>query len=717
MAGLIPQSFIDDLLSRADIVDVIDKRVALKKSGKNYSACCPFHNEKSPSFSVQPEKQFYYCFGCGAGGNAIGFIMNFDSVDFPQAVESLARDNGMEVPREESKAATKRRAENADLYTLLEEANGFFQLQLRKHEGRASAVDYLKQRGVSGAIARDFGIGYAPPGWDNLLKACASTPERESNLLKAGMVIERENGQSNTQSAASQFKGYDRFRHRIMFPIRDARGRTIAFGGRVLGDDKPKYLNSPETPVFHKGSELYGLFEARKSSNKLARLLIVEGYMDVIALAQMNIRYAVATLGTATSGAHLTRLFRMVPEVVFCFDGDKAGRTAAWRALEATLPQMEDGRQVRFLFLPEGEDPDTLVRKVGQEAFEALIDNATPLEQFFFDKLGSDLDLDSHQGRGKLRELAQPLVTQLPEGVFALLMREQLAHRLGIGVDALNGLIDKAAESRNQTQHSPNGDTPPPNRPYQGYGDSGSRSEPHEHAGGYSNPQQGDAGYGYNPQKDARSGGQTGYRGTGQRSWQNQPRIAAAPLIKRAPSSLKAIQLLLGNPEIALDSECDIAPLAQSSDTTTTVLAKLIEMVRNDPHIDTYALLGYCAGTEFYSELTQLLRQEKITPVEGTGNEFAEIVDRLLLKIEQEQKIAKMREELARKRSELLQSTPVIDVFSEGDAAETDPRTGDGDVSAAESDEWARSAPLSEPPPFMEFGDDHSDSLGDDNRS
>ena len=387
MAGLIPQSFIDDLLSRADIVDVIDKRVALKKSGKNYSACCPFHNEKSPSFSVQPEKQFYYCFGCGAGGNAIGFIMNFDSVDFPQAVESLARDNGMEVPREESKAATKRRADTADLYTLLEEANNYYQLQLRKHEGRTSAVDYLKKRGVSGAIARDFGIGYAPPGWDNLLKACASTPERENNLLKAGMVIERETGQGSGQSGGSQFKGYDRFRHRIMFPIRDARGRTIAFGGRVLGDYKPKYLNSPETPVFHKGSELYGLFEARKSTKKLSRLLIVEGYMDVIALAQMDIRYAVATLGTATSGAHLTRLFRIVPEVVFCFDGDKAGRTAAWRALEATLLQMEDGRQVRFLFLPEGEDPDTLVRKVGQAAFETLIDNATPLEQFFFDKL------------------------------------------------------------------------------------------------------------------------------------------------------------------------------------------------------------------------------------------------------------------------------------------------------------------------------------------
>jgi DNA primase len=692
MAGLIPQSFIDDLLSRADIVDVIDKRVALKKSGKNYSACCPFHNEKSPSFSVQPEKQFYYCFGCGAGGNAIGFIMNFDSVDFPQAVESLARDNGMEVPREESKAATKRRAETADLYTLLEEANSYYQLQLRKHEGRTSAVDYLKKRGVSGAIARDFGIGYAPPGWDNLLKACASTPERENNLLKAGMVIERETGQGSGQSGGSQFKGYDRFRHRIMFPIRDARGRTIAFGGRVLGDDKPKYLNSPETPVFHKGSELYGLFEARKSTKKLSRLLIVEGYMDVIALAQMDIRYAVATLGTATSGAHLTRLFRMVPEVVFCFDGDKAGRTAAWRALEATLPQMEDGRQVRFLFLPEGEDPDTLVRKVGQAAFETLIDNATPLEQFFFDKLSSELDLDSHQGRGKLRELAQPLITQLPEGVFALLMREQLAQRLGIGVDALNALIEKVAATESRTQ------APPQSYAYQGADESAGQSEPYASFGDSTVN-------GYLLQKGASSGGQTGHRSNGQRGWQSSPRLNPAPMIKRAPSSLKAIQLLLGNPEIALDCKSDLAPLMNSSDTTTAVLAKLIEMVHGDPQIDTYALLGYCAGTEFYSELTQLLRQEKITPVEGTGSEFVEIVDRLLQKAEQEQRIARMREELSLKRSELLRNSPQNASLTESAQSASSDANDDG-VSTAESDEWARSAPLNEPPPFMDFGDD-----------
>ena len=679
MAGLIPQSFIDDLLSRADIVDVIDKRVALKKSGKNYSACCPFHNEKSPSFSVQPEKQFYYCFGCGVGGNAIGFIMNFDSVDFPQAVETLARDNGLEVPREESQAATKRRAENAELYTLLEEASAYYQQQLRVHEGRTAAVDYLKGRGLSGGIARDFGLGYAPPGWDNLLKALAAAPEREKDLLKAGMVIERESG----QTGGSKFGGYDRFRHRIMFPIRDARGRTIAFGGRVLGDDKPKYLNSPETPVFHKGAELYGLYEARKSSNKLSRLLIVEGYMDVIALAQMGIRNAVATLGTATSGTHLTRLFRMVPEVVFCFDGDKAGRTAAWRALEATLPLMEDGRQVRFLFLPEGEDPDTLVRKIGQEAFEALVDDATPLEQFFFDKLGADLDLDSHQGRGKLRELAQPLITQLPEGVFALLMREQLAQRLGISGEALATLIEKAAPR--EAQPSVIGQA----AAYQDNGPS-------------------DAPYAATPRSAAPSAN---------RAWQSKP--SPAPAIRRTPSSLKAIQLLLGNPEAALALEEDLHALNQAHEGTTVVLAKLIEMVHSDPHIDTYTLLGYCAGSPFYAELTLLLKQEKITPVEGATSEFVQIVTAIRDKLSQDSRIAKLRAQLASKRDEILDKRQEKSLSgSPGNAAEESPEQASSESLSTLSspsehaapeegeNEWARSAPLSEPPPFMDFDSD-----------
>ena len=376
MAGLIPQTFIDDLLSRADIVDVVDKRVTLKKSGKNYTACCPFHKEKTPSFSVQPERQFYYCFGCGAGGNAIGFIMDFDQVDFPQAVESLARDNGMEVPREENAAAARRQSENSKLFDALDKAGNFYSQQLRRHGQRKSAVDYLKSRGLSGEIARDFGIGYAPPGWDNLLTAVAADKDEQALLFKAGMLIEKEARKPEGEDSGGEHntvRYYDRFRDRIIFPIRDSRGRTIAFGGRVLGDDKPKYLNSPETPVFHKGSELYGLFEAKKANNKLKRILMVEGYMDVIALAQMGIRNSVATLGTATSNRHLTRLFRIVPEVVFCFDGDDAGRSAAWRALETSLPEMQDGRQLKFLFLPEGEDPDSLVRKIGETEFKETL--------------------------------------------------------------------------------------------------------------------------------------------------------------------------------------------------------------------------------------------------------------------------------------------------------------------------------------------------------
>ena len=344
MAGLIPQSFIDDLLNRSDIVDVVSSRIQLKKAGKNYSACCPFHKEKTPSFSVSPDKQFYYCFGCGAGGNALGFVMDHDQLDFPEAVEELAKRAGMDVPREESgRPRAPRQAVDSPLYTLLEAAAEHYRQALRNHPQRRYAVDYLKGRGLSGEIARDFGLGFAPPGWDNLFKQLGTDALQQKAMIDAGLLIEN----------ADSGKRYDRFRDRIMFPIRDSRGRVIAFGGRVLGDDKPKYLNSPETPVFHKGQELYGLFEARKFNRDLDEIMVVEGYMDVIALAQQGLRNAVATLGTATSEEHLKRLFRLVPSVLFCFDGDAAGRNAAWRALESTLPSLQDGRRARFLFLPD----------------------------------------------------------------------------------------------------------------------------------------------------------------------------------------------------------------------------------------------------------------------------------------------------------------------------------------------------------------------------
>ncbi len=396
MAGLIPQSFIDDLLNRTDIVEVVSSRIQLKKAGKNYTARCPFHNEKTPSFSVSPDKQFYYCFGCGAGGNALGFVMDHDHLDFPQAVEDLARRAGMEVPREERGGRSKpRQPTDSPLYPLLAAAADYYRQALKGHPSRKAAVEYLKGRGLTGVIARDFGLGFAPPGWDNLLKHLGGDALQQKALIDAGLLIEN----------ADSGKRYDRFRDRVMFPIRDSRGRVIAFGGRVLGDDKPKYLNSPETPVFHKGQELYGLYEARQANRDLDEILVVEGYMDVIALAQSGLRNAVATLGTATSEEHLKRLFRLVPSVVFCFDGDNAGRKAAWRALEATLPNLQDGRRARFLFLPEGEDPDTLVRAEGVDAFRArLQQQAQPLADYFFQQLSDE----ATRARWKARRTWRP---------------------------------------------------------------------------------------------------------------------------------------------------------------------------------------------------------------------------------------------------------------------------------------------------------------------
>ncbi len=427
MSGRIPQSFIDDLLNRTDIVELIDSRVPLKKAGREYTACCPFHNEKTPSFTVSPDKQFYHCFGCGAHGTAVGFLMEYEHLDFPEAIEELARQAGLEVPREGGDADSRPRRQNTELYTLLAQADHFYQQQLRQHPQAARAVDYLKQRGLSGQTAAEFGIGFAPPGWDNLLRQLGNSPALQAQLVTSGMLIRKDDG-----------KCYDRFRDRIMFPIRDARGRCIGFGGRILPDaaeaenaeksgKKPaKYLNSPETPLFHKGRELYGLFEARRALRRISRLLVVEGYMDVVALAEAGIRYAVATLGTATTADHLQRLFRLCNEVVFCFDGDRAGREAAWRALENALPVMQDGCQIRFLFLPEGEDPDTQVKKIGAAAFEAAIEAAMPFSEFFFSRLKQPLDMEHLDGRAQLVSQARPLLDKLPAGVMKQMMRQQL---------------------------------------------------------------------------------------------------------------------------------------------------------------------------------------------------------------------------------------------------------------------------------------------------
>jgi len=424
VAGRIPQDFIDDLIQRADIVEIISSRVQLKKAGREYKAPCPFHNEKTPSFTVSPVKGFYHCFGCGAHGTALGFLMEFDRLEFPEAVEELAQSLGLEVPRDD---ATEKRTPVAPIYDVLTRAANIYRRALNEHP---AAIDYLKARGLSGEIVATFGIGYAPGGWDYMLRQFDERKETRQNLKSAGLIAERDSGGY-----------YDRFRERVIFPIRDSRGRVVGFGGRIIGDGEPKYLNSPETPAFHKGRELYGFFEARRASRKLERVLVVEGYMDVVSLAQQGISNAVATLGTATTPEHLRRLFRATAEVVFCFDGDRAGRDAAWRALQTSLPEMRDGRQVRFLFLPEGEDPDSLVQREGPDAFSQRLEQTLPLSEYLFRELSSQTDTESMDGRARLAELARPLIELLPTGVYRELLMDRLATEVGLGRAALDALM------------------------------------------------------------------------------------------------------------------------------------------------------------------------------------------------------------------------------------------------------------------------------------
>ncbi|GFZ76109.1 DNA primase [Pseudohongiella nitratireducens] len=586
MAGLIPQSFIDDLLSRVDIVEVIDKRVKLRKTGKNYSACCPFHQEKTPSFSVEPDKQFYYCFGCGAGGNALGFVMDFDHKEFPEAVESLANDLGLSVPRESGNSNQRKgeRGEHEKLLSALNQASLFFQKQLRQHPSRERAVSYLKARGLTGQIAQRFAIGLAPPGWENLLEAMEPYQLPVETLEKAGLVIKRE----ADHRLAEKSPYYDRFRDRIIFPIRDARGRTLAFGGRVLGDDKPKYLNSPETPVYQKNRELYGLFESRQVLRKPTRFLLVEGYMDVVALAQHGINYAVATLGTATNANHLNRLFRIVPEVIFCFDGDDAGRNAAWRALRVALPVMEDGRQIRFLFLPEGEDPDTLVRKEGAEAFEKRLLSASALSDYFFRHLEEENDLSTLDGKARLFKETMPLLKSLPKGLFQRLMLDRTADITDTSRDTLLELL---------------GNTAPAKPPAINQGDS---SQPDT------------------PEPPAWLDDATHRSGPAREKQQGKPLTVKSRVQK--PADMVAIELLLQQPELAQLDSIDIATLKEVGLPNIKLLIELIEFARSRPHIDTPTLVGHCYGCQGGNRVTQLLGDEKITPEAGRQEEFIFII-------------------------------------------------------------------------------------------
>ncbi len=427
MAGLIPQDFIDDLVARADIVEVIGRRVQLKKAGREFKACCPFHDEKTPSFTVSPTKGFYHCFGCGAHGTALGFLMEFDHMSFVEAVESLANSMGVEVPRDESDRPARRYDE---LFDLMSRVERFWQQGLRENP---AAVDYLKQRGIDGSTAKRFGLGYAADAWSTVLDKFGTSQEAIDRLLAAGLVIRKDNGSH-----------YDRFRGRIMFPIRDVRGRCIAFGGRAMGDGEPKYLNSPETVLFHKGRELYGLYEARQALRQIDRFVVVEGYMDVVALARHGIDFSVATLGTATTADHLNRLLRLTENVDFCFDGDRAGRQAAWRALETALPHIREGRQVRFVFLPEGHDPDSYVNAHGADAFIEALDGGVALSDHLIAELAQQVDLGTVDGRARLAELARPLVAKIPTGVYRELLLESLAQTVGLTAGKLETMLDRS---------------------------------------------------------------------------------------------------------------------------------------------------------------------------------------------------------------------------------------------------------------------------------
>jgi DNA primase len=586
MAGLIPQTFIDDLLDRLDIVDVVNTRVLLKKAGKNYKACCPFHEEKSPSFTVAQDKQFYYCFGCGAGGNALGFVMEHDRLDFLPAVELLAKHAGLEIPREATPDKDVKRQKD-NLFSILEQSDKFFRKQLRTHSSAKDAVDYLKNRGLTGEIAAKFGVGFAPKGWDNLLKAIGGDEGKNKLLNDSGMIVEK----------PEEKKQYDRFRHRIMFPIRDQRGRTIGFGGRVLDDGTPKYLNSPETPVFHKGRELYGLYEARKALKDIPYLIMVEGYMDVIALAQYGIQNSVATLGTSLTETHLQKLFRYTSEIVFCFDGDNAGKRAAARSLEISLPEMRDGVSAKFLFLPDGEDPDSMVRNLGHDGFLSKIENSQPLSQFLFEQLSHGIDCATADGKAKLSKICAPQINRIPKGVFRQLMLEELSRRTGIAASDLSDYV---------ATHIP---------PQQ-------RSQLVENNTKFSNQKSGES-----DARDALTYVAPDYYQEFDGSLETGD-LSDISLTKTSKIRLTPIKfitaLLLNHPALAGTVD-NVDLLRQSQDQDIRLFLRVLDLAEKNPHYKPSHIFAYWLGTYGNHEETQILQSlaasEIYHPPVGTGRD------------------------------------------------------------------------------------------------
>ncbi len=608
----LPQAFIDQVLDRTDIVDVVDRRVKLKKAGKNYSACCPFHQEKTPSFSVNPEKQFYYCFGCGAGGNALGFIMDYERMEFREAIESLAQAAGIDLPAEEVDNAPQIDHQKP-LYESMERATKLYEGFLRQHKDRGRVVDYLKSRGLSGEIARDFRLGFAPEGWDNLMQTLTDE-DSVGHALTAGLLIENDKGRK-----------YDRFRDRVIFPIVNQRGKVIAMGGRVLGDGKPKYLNSPETPLFSKSHELYGLHHIRKFAKNLTRIVVVEGYMDVIALAQFGIHYAVATLGTSVGKPHLELLFRRVEQVVFCFDGDEAGRKAAFRGMEAALSMMEDGRQVKFLFLPEGEDPDTVVRSKGAQHLEHMFDTAAPLEQFLFEQMGDGIDLTTMDGKARLSKLVAPYINQIPDGVYKTLLFKSLAERTDMDVESLRRL--------REVQETPSNSEPDP----QSYSDMAPPPDDHEYGqfgGGV--PSTYDDGYPYTDiaePAEVESGFDAGFSDG---------------------VLMRALGLIALHPPAALLVADEMLP--DDSDRTANLLREVVALVRETPDMSTAALLGYWTNTDEGEALSAAAAKEVI----DTENEINEHLVAILNKLSRDRRV-----NLLRTRAQELKSVPYTELSNE----------------------------------------------------
>lgn len=611
MAGRIPDQFIDELLARTDLTDVVSSRISLKKTGQNYSALCPFHNEKSPSFSLNPNKQFYYCFGCGAGGNAISFVMEHDHLDFVDAIEVLAKDAGMEVPREQG--APDRYEQNAELLKRLSESATFYQRQLIEHPDKLKATDYLAQeRGLSGQIAKVFGLGFAPSGWDNLLKSVGTRAEHQEQLYRGGMLIEKKDQPGHY---------YDRFRDRIIFPIRDSRGRVIGFGGRAFGDEKPKYLNSPETPVFQKSQELYGLFEAKQNTQNLDQIIVVEGYMDVIVLAQHGITNAVATLGTSVNSQHIRKLFKLVSKVILCFDGDKAGRSAAIRGLEASLPVMQDEKQLRFLFLPEGEDPDSLVRKEGKDAFNLRLEDSASLSHVLFDHARNQVTLADEEGEAQFARNAMSMIQQIPkELTFRSILIKQLSEQSGIDSDTLgHTALPKVKPSYDKeissTTNEPEYyDYPTHDASHHDYDDYPASPYGDYDSASYSNHEY------TSPQT-----GKTGYKKKGK--FNKQKDEAYFP---PAPSSLSKIKqaslCLLLHPHIA--QHIDIPdPIINQANDELKIFGKIWRYFAKHPEKNAGHLLGELAENVAHKPIIDLLNHQDAATKQKITNAKQEVLD------------------------------------------------------------------------------------------